>query len=479
VALRDAAQMRPQMRPPEGSGPVRGAGGSQSGASPLCLGVSQLTDETVAGRAIAAAQPPGMSLDGLPAAFQLACACCIWPPSAARDAQVRAAAQGVDWARFLRVLGRQRVAGLARDALTAAAVPLPADVDQRLTALGQGGAMRALALAAEAVRLRRLLDVERLPALFIKGAALAELAYGSLGLKSARDVDLLVAPGDAARAFEILKREGYVVTAPASDFRPAQMQLVFEMHKDLELYHPGRGLNVELHWRLIDNHVLLREIGLGSATQEVPVLGGSLRTLGDAELFAYLCVHGASHCWFRLKWLADLNAWLTRCQPEEITGFYRYAEQLGVEACAGPALLLCNRLLGLPLPEALAPALRTRRMRMLVDVALDAMAGSDAEIELSKRPFGPFRTLPAQFFRGRGPAFLFAQCGLLFRNLDDMLTYPLPRALHFLYPLLRLPFWLLRASRRRKTPRAASGPSAGPSSGPTSGPNSGPQGAGA
>jgi len=438
------------------------------------LGVSQLTHETVAGRAIAAAQPPGMSLEGFPPAFQLACACCIWPPSAARDAQVRAAAEGVDWARFLRVLGRQRVAGLARNALTAAGVPLPVVIDQRLTVLGQSGAVRALALAAEALRLRRLLDAEHLPALFIKGAALAELAYGSLGLKSARDVDLLVAPGDAARAFEILKREGYVVTAPASDFRPAQLQLVVEMHKDLELYHPGRGLNVELHWRLIDNPVLLREIGLGSAAQEVRVLGGSLPTLGDAELFAYLCVHGASHCWFRLKWLADLNAWLTSRRPDEIVDFYRYAERLGVEPCAGQALLLCNRLLGLPLPDTLAPALRTRRMRMLVDVALDAMAGSDAEIELTQRPFGPFRTLPAQFFRGRGMAFFLAQCGLLFRNLDDMLTYPLPRALHFLYPLLRLPFWVLRASRRRKAPKAP-----GSTSGPASGPTSGPQGAGA
>jgi hypothetical protein len=418
------------------------------------LGVSQLTHEIVAGRAIAAAQPQGFSLERFPQAFQLACACCIWPPSNERDAQVRAAAQGVDWARFLRVLIRQRVAGLAREALTAADVPLPAEVDRRLTALSQSGAARALALAAEAVRLQKLLDAERLPALSIKGAALAELAYGSLGLKSARDVDLLVSPADTARAFELLKREGYVVTAPAGDFTPAQMQLVFEMHKDLELHHPGRGLNVELHWRLIDNPVLLREIGLGSATQEVTLLGGSLRTLGDADLFAYLCVHGASHCWFRLKWLADLNAWLSHRQEDEIVGFYRYAERLGVEACAGQALLLCNRLLGRPLPAGLARALQSRRLRMLVDVALDAMTGRDAEVELTLRPFGPFRTLPAQFFRGRGAAFFFAQCGLLLRNLDDMLMYPLPRALHFLYPALRLPFWLIRVSRRRRAPRA-------------------------
>jgi hypothetical protein len=418
------------------------------------LGVSQLTHEIAAGRAIAAPpMPPGFGLDGFPRAFQLACACCMWPRSAARDAQVQAAAEGVDWARFLRVLTRQRVTGLARDALRSAGVAPPPEVDARLAALIQAGAVRGLALAAEAVRLGRLLEREGLPALFIKGAALAQLAYGSQVLKSARDVDLLVAPGDAARAFELLRREGYVAVAPAGDLSPAQMRLLVELHKDVELFHPGRGLSLELHWRLIDNPVLLRGVGVGSPTQDVPVLDGSLATLGDADLFAYLAVHGASHCWFRLKWLADLNAWLSSKRADEIVGFYRHAEALGVEACAGQALLLCNRLLGLVPPEALAPALRRRRLRTLVAVALDAMVGPDAEVELARRPFGPFRTLPAQFLRGRGAAFFLAQCRMLVQNLDDMLMYPLPRALHFLYPLLRLPLWLLRVSRRRKAPR--------------------------
>jgi hypothetical protein len=408
-----------------------------------------------AGRAAAASpMPPGFSLDGFPRAFQLACACCMWPPSAQRDALVRAAAVGVDWARFLRVLTRQRVTGLAREALRSAGVVPPPEVEQRLTASAKAGAVRGLALAAEALRLSRLLEAEGVPALFIKGAALAQLAYGSQVLKSARDVDLLVAPEDATRAFDLLRREGYVAVAPAGELSPAQMRLVFELHKDIELVHAARGLNLELHWRLVDNPTLLRQVGVGSPAQDAPVLDGTLRTLGDAELFAYLAVHGASHCWFRLKWLADLNAWLASKRADEIVGFYRYAETLGVEACAGQALVLCNRLLGFAPPQALQPALSRRRMRMLEAVALDAMVGPDAEVELARRPFGPFRTLPAQFMRGRGAGFFLAQCRMLVQNLDDMLMYPLPRALHFLYPVLRLPFWLLRISRRRKALRA-------------------------
>ena len=47
----------------------------------------------------------------------------------------------------------------------------------------------------------------------------------------------------------------------------------------------------------------------------VPLAGTrGLRTLGEEDLFAYLCMHGALHWWHRLKWLADINALLA---PQE------------------------------------------------------------------------------------------------------------------------------------------------------------------
>jgi hypothetical protein len=236
---------------------------------------------------------------------------------------------------------------------------------------------------------------------------------------------------------------------PAGELSQAQRRILFRLHKDFELIRADRGLNLELHWRLIDNPVLLGSLGPGSPTQEVAVLDGALKTLGDQELFTYLSVHGASHCWFRLKWLADLNAWLASKSDEEIAGFHNFARRLGVDACTGQALLLRDRLFGRAPPAALAAELGSAKLRLLVAVALDAMIGKDAETELYQRPFGPFRTLPPQFLRGRGAGFFFAQCKLLVENLDDQLMYPLPRALHFLYPVLRLPLWLLRVVRRR------------------------------
>ncbi len=368
---------------------------------------------------------------------------------------MRAAADGVDWDRFLRVVTRQRVPGLAHAALRTAGVAPPPEVEAQLTRAAQGVAARALALAAEALRLQALLEAEAAPALFIKGAAMAQLAYGALALKHCRDIDVLVAPADAERAFGVLAREGYTPIQPKGPLTAAQRRLVFRLHKDVELYHPGRRLNVELHWRLIDNPMLLRSVNAASPSQQVTVLNGRLATLADPQLFAYLATHGATHCWFRLKWLADLNAWLTGKSDDQVTSFYACAEALGVESCAGQALLLCRRLLGYRIPAALEGRLAGRKLRRLVRAALDAMVGPDGETELVRRPFGPFRLLAPQFARGRGVRFFLAQCALLIDNLEDKLDYPLPPALHFLYPVLRLPFWVLRLQKRRRLAAAA------------------------
>jgi len=379
----------------------------------------------------------------------------MWPPSAARDAAVRAATVGVDWESFLRVSGRQRIRPLAQAALQSAGVLPPEPVATSLARNAATQSARSLALAREALRLRGLLAGDGVEVLFVKGATLAQLAYGAQTLKHCRDIDLLVHPGDAERAFQRLRGEGYVAAGPEGDLDTAQRRTLYRLRKDMELTHPERRLNVELHWRLVDNPVLLEAVGLASSTQEVAVLDGSLRTLADAQLFAYLCVHGATHSWFRLKWLADLNAWLAGKTAAEIEEFYREARRLGVESCAAQTLILRERLLGSPVPRALASELRGRKPRMLVAAALDAMVGPDGETELAARPWGPFRLLRPQFLRGRGFAFLFAQWRMLAESLDDALTLPLPRVLRFLYPPLRLPLWLLRVHRRRRRRLAA------------------------
>ena len=56
------------------------------------------------------------------------------------------------------------------------------------------------------------------------------------------------------------------------------------------------GVQIELHWHLFLNMHAMDEVSVMAASQVVPLTGTvELRTLGEEDLFTYLCVHGGLH----------------------------------------------------------------------------------------------------------------------------------------------------------------------------------------
>lgn len=405
--------------------------------------------ETSAGTADAAGAPD--SDDAASPAFVLTAACCRWPPSQSRIEAVRAAAGAVtDWSGFVRQVDRQRVAGLVQVALAEAdlasvgMVP-PPTVTQQLTVSAQRIARQNLGFAAETIRLQRLFEQAGITALVLKGVALAQLAYGSLNTKHARDIDLLVPAENADAALQLLEADGYRLVSPARRLSARQRRSMLRYGREAELVHPDRKFNLELHWRAADNARLLQGIDAHAAAQTVMLSGGiGVRTLATDDLFAYLSVHGARHAWSRLKWLADVNA-LLAAQPAQIEHLYRHAQRVGAGICAGQALLLCRRLLALPLPERLAAELAAdRRLAKLVAMALTALAAPRTASEADVGIAGVARFVHMQFLLGRGWRFYAAQGRRALVGPVDAVRWPLPGYLHFLYPIARLPLWLWR-----------------------------------
>ena len=193
-----------------------------------------------------------ISPSGISNEFRIVAACCRWPRGPARDAAVREAAGGaLDWPRVERVARRHRVFALVHDGLVDAGVAVPEATARCLADEARRGRMTALAMAREAVLLQDAFDVAGCPVLFVKGASLAALAYGDIGLKQAWDIDLLTTPESAAHGRAILERNGYELVEPASlDGR--RLELFMELAKECVLVHPGKRIAVELHWRLVE-----------------------------------------------------------------------------------------------------------------------------------------------------------------------------------------------------------------------------------
>ena len=381
--------------------------------------------------------------------FLLVAACCRWPLSADAIAAIRAAGNvALDWPYVLQVVRRHRVFGLVHHALISAGIDAPSAVAHKLAARAKDIAGRNMLLTRETIRLQHELEAAQIRVVVLKGIALAQLAYGSHELKQTLDIDLLVSPDSAVAALQLLERDGFRLVSPAEHLNDEQRRMLVRFGKDVELIHRDSKVRVDLLWQLAANPLLLQGVNEHSSTQRV-VLDGevSIRTLRDEDLFAYLTVHGACHAWTRLKWLADFNALIAQRDVAEIERLYRHAQARSAGFCAGQALLLCHRLLALKLPAALVGELQAnRRVQSLVAIALRAMARPNAA---SNRGMADvIRSVLTQFLLGKGWAFFTAQCRIASVGLADVVRVPLPASLHFLYPILRLPLWLWRRTKR-------------------------------
>ena len=284
--------------------------------------------------------------------FQLAVECCRrrFAPGDARPVtepdQVAELARLADWPGFLQLARRHRVQALAWQSLSEAGVVPPPGVADALCADAGLITEQNLRAAVDSATLLESFGQAGIPLLFVKGLTVSKLAYGHAFLKMSQDVDVLV-PGEAiAAAAAELQRLGYRLEIPAVPPQSPRFRSWHARRKELVWRSPD-GLQLELHGRLADSPDLIPGIGIGSPRQSVAVAPGIvLPTLARDELFAYLCVHGASSAWFRLKWITDLAAMLRSCTAQEVERLYDRSQQLGAGRAAAQALLLANRVYG-------------------------------------------------------------------------------------------------------------------------------------
>jgi Uncharacterised nucleotidyltransferase len=388
--------------------------------------------------------------------FRLAAGCAMWPPTDRRTQAIRtAAAAPIDWARLLRVARRHQVIGLVHEGLAQVQPDVPSEIAGEIGAQSAMLVRENLEMARESLRLQRLFEGADLPVLFVKGAALAVLAFGNLGLRNGQDIDLLVAYEKLPAATELMLRAGYRRFDPPPNISDAQLRLVMPLRKDLGFVHDATGLRAELHWRLFLNPYAMAEASIMAASRLVPVAGAAgLRTLGAEDLFAYLCMHGALHWWNRLKWLADVNALIGSMPEDGLERLVRAAEARGAGRAAAHALLLCRKLFQTPLPTSLTATLdKSVTMRWLEATAVSAMTTGHGEHDPHEVRFGTTRGSLSTFLLSRGWRYQLAELSVQLTNPTDVLTLPMPQPLRFLYPVLRLPLWAWRHARGRRRSR--------------------------
>jgi hypothetical protein len=202
-------------------------------------------------------------------------------------------------------------------------------------------------MTAELFRLLELFAVQDIPALVVKGPVLAMQAYGDPTMRSYGDLDLLVRQRDIRRATESLLAAGYQAAVPLSAidaqripgqylFASSDRNLLVELHNDFTLRYFPRQLPLD---ELFERHVL---VGLDG--HEAPALAVE-------DHLVYICVHGATHFWGRLGWIADVAALVTRQADVDWQKAMNTAKEMGAERMLHTGLRLASDLLQARLPD--------------------------------------------------------------------------------------------------------------------------------
>lgn len=309
------------------------------------------------------------------------------------------------WERVPRLARRHRISGLLSQRLSPLADRVPPTVSRLLredreasTAVNLQAALACRALA------HALAQEAPLPFLFIKGLTLSSLAYGDPFLKVSNDIDLLVLPEDVSRAAAILARLGYRPIEPGS---AADIPRWHRRMKE-SVWKSAGGLPVELHTRLNDHPAIMAEVTARTPSLLVDITPDlRLPTLPEPLLLAYLCVHGASSGWFRLKWVADLFALLSSKAADEITALHQQASQWQADRAVGVGLLLCRLLFDLPLSAEFED--RLKRNGATIVAVNAALAQLEAAQEPTDRPLGTVGIHLSQLLLGPGWTFPFRE----------------------------------------------------------------------
>jgi hypothetical protein len=332
----------------------------------------------------------------LPAEFRLAVECCAFPQG--RHEAASDLAKAVDWNRFLTLSRRHRIQGLAWRTIRTLGLDPPSEIAQQIAADAIGIAKDGLLAASVSGQLLREFDAANIALLFVKGLTLSKLAYDDPFLKMSHDIDILVPLDAVERAGRLLAGLKYVAAFP----RTQSLTAWHATHKESVWVRSGFP-TVELHTRLADNRRLIPGIGHSSLTAQVELAPDlALPTLRDDALLAYLCVHGASSAWFRLKWVADLAALLAQYDPARLEAAVARSHALGAGRTVAAAVLLVDCLFDIAISDAVRKRISNPTNRWLVRLWLKELVD---ETEPTDQFLGTASLHLSQFFLAPGPAY--------------------------------------------------------------------------
>lgn len=197
----------------------------------------------------------------------------------------------LDWSNILRQSALHRVSGVLFECLRNLKRNnlAPIEVMGQLEARYLQTVAKNLAFRSELRRILGALEDFSIDTIVLKGAALAEAAYGNIGLREMLDVDILVRPENADLAFVVVEKLGY---SPKENIQKQQERRLYDEHYS-QLFGHGNACIVEVHTNVLEvRHPLRFEMsGFWDRAVEVDIAGTRAMVLSPIDQLIHLSIH--------------------------------------------------------------------------------------------------------------------------------------------------------------------------------------------
>ena len=281
--------------------------------------------------------------------WKLLCACASpLPLSAVAFCSLMA---NLDWDLVLELAEGHRVLGILAARLKETGfAEVPPEAREKLQSRMRAQHLFSLSMTAELFRILEQFRKEGIESLLVKGPLVSVLAYGDPAIRSYVDLDLLVRHEAILPASRVMTALGFEADVPEAAIRAEKIPGEYLFAR------PGTRQMIELHTERTFRYYPrpMRVDDLFARQRHVLLDGKPIPTLSLEDEFVLNCIHGAKHFWERLMWSADVAAIVVRHPELDWMRAREAAADVGAERMLRVALLLSERLLGVPVPEEMA-----------------------------------------------------------------------------------------------------------------------------
>jgi len=254
--------------------------------------------------------------------------------------------QSLDWARLQQLAARHRVSPMLYLGLRQSVWSMvPEEIQVRLKSRFVMNLKRNFRLTHHATRVVEAFNKGGIHVIPYKGVFLAESFYGQLSRRETNDIDLLIAPKDAAVSDKLLKLLGFLPTEKLD-----QQQI----YRD-----PVSQIEIDLHWQLTPAYFPVDYDFEQLWGRTIPEKLGSTpyRTLANEDLLLFLCIQVAKDSWERqqrleqLQKVCDIAEVISKTPDMDWKTIRQSVTQQGLSRVVNFALALASGLLNISLPD--------------------------------------------------------------------------------------------------------------------------------